>query len=141
MLSVVVLGCFGSDAGEADFRQATLGESLTLLCKTPPQSWTFTRNETKETIEDGGKYKLNDDKTELVIEDVGEEQLGLYSCVGEEGVILRSFEVDISLRLKKLPKSMSVDDGAATEITCSLKAVSTKYPQRSTNTVHFVGCW
>ena len=81
-------------------------------------SWNFIYHPGSE------KYQLTEDKSLLTIEDVEEEQLGVYFCLGEDGTVLKRYELDVSLKLKKLSKSYSVDDGAKQEITCSLKSVS-----------------
>lgn len=97
---------------------------MTLDCSGEAESWTFAnKNGSTEVIEEGSeKYQLAEDKSLLTIEDVEEEQLGVYFCLGEDGTVLNRYELDVSLKLKKLSKSYSVDDGAKQEITCSLKS-------------------
>ena len=71
-------------------------------------------------------YDLDDDRRTLTITDIQEPQNGVYKCVTEENKVVKTFDVDSKFKLKKLPKSQSVDDGTPTEIECSLKAVSSK---------------
>ena len=71
---------------------------------------------------DESHFALNDDLRKLTVSDVQEGQIGVYKCLTEDGSVIKSFEIDSSFRVKKLPKSISVDDGASVEIECGLKA-------------------
>ena len=68
-------------------------------------------------------FKL--DGSKLVLLSVQEENLGLYRC-SDADQTLKTFEVGISFKLKKMPKSFSIDEGSSTEndLKCSLHSVS-----------------
>ena len=56
---------------------------------------------------------------------VQEENLGVYRCANADET-LKSFEIGISFKLKKMAKSISIDEGSSTEndLKCSLHSVS-----------------
>jgi len=113
---------------EIILKTVKVGGSVTLKCEADDDKslvWRFSSNssnaadETDITAEEN-KYEMDDDK--LKIKDIQEENLGFYSCYdSEDDERLHEFEVDVSVRLKKLPKSFSIDQGAdiKQQLTCS----------------------
>ena len=65
-----------------------------------------------------------DDGKKLVVSNIQEASLGVYKCVGEDGELIKAFEVDSNFKLRSLPKSISIDDGSKAVIECKAKTVS-----------------
>jgi len=114
------------EAEELTWASVKLGADKTLRCKEADDeeviTWSFTpeRQNDSMSVAQGEKYKMEENK--LVISDVQQADLGIYRCFNEEKEDLQSFQVDISLKLKRLPKSVSIDEGSSTEddIKCSM---------------------
>ena len=52
---------------------------------------------------------------------IKESQIGVYNCE-VEGSVLKSYELSTSLKIKKFPKSISVNDGLNRELTCTFNS-------------------
>jgi len=114
---------------ESILKTVKIGGSVTLDCDLDdkPVVWRFNVNTTSldETditqVED--KYELDEDK--LKVKKIEEDNLGFYLCYNEDDELLKKFEVDVSVRLKKIPKSFSIDQGAdiTDQLTCSLSSL------------------
>jgi len=71
--------------------------------------------------EEKDKYELDGGK--LTVLNIEQEDLGFYTCYDEEEVAIARYGVDITLRLKKMEKSKSVDQGASStgdKLKCSV---------------------
>jgi len=66
--------------------------------------------------------KFEMDGLKLKIKNVAEENLGIYRCYNSEKEEMGSFQVDMSIRLKQMPKSISIDEGSSTvdDLKCSV---------------------
>jgi len=117
---------------EVVLKTVKIGGSVTLDCDNDdnPVEWRFNVNASSlaetDIDEEEGKYELDEDK--LKIRSIDDDNLGFYLCYSEEDALLKKFEVDISVRLKKLPKSISIDQGAniRDELTCSISSTDHK---------------
>jgi len=121
---LLLLAVSGLVAGtEEEYVSIKLGNQKTLDCKSEDEvTWTFATNQTDNEIPvvaDEKIFKL--DGSKLVLLSVQEENLGLYRC-SDADQTLKTFEVGISFKLKKMPKSFSIDEGSSTEndLKCSL---------------------
>lgn len=108
-------------------KTAKTGGTTTLDCEQAEEkkvTWRFTTNATslaeEDVVEEEGKFEM--EGSTLKIRKVGQEELGIYYCVDEDEELLKKFEVDISVRLRKFPKSISADQGTdlRDELECSL---------------------
>jgi hypothetical protein len=110
-------------SSEEEYTSVKIGNQKTLNCKTEDEvKWTFSTNNTDEetpVVADDKVFKV--DGSKLVILSVQEENLGVYRCSDDDDT-LRTFEVGISFKLKKMAKSISIDEGASTDddLKCSL---------------------
>jgi len=52
---------------------------------------------------------------------IKESQIGVYNCE-VEGSVVKSYELSTSLKIKKFPKSVSVNDGLNRELTCTFNS-------------------
>lgn len=118
---VMLQGCRAEeDDEEHTFASTKLGADKTLRCGSGEEdgkkiSWQVTRegqNGSVKVSAEVGKFVL--DGVKLIIKNVQEENLGVYRCFASEAEELESYLVDISLKLKKLPKSISIDEGSST---------------------------
>ena len=57
-----------------------------------------------------------------MLADIQDQQLGFYRC-SQDGVLLNTFQLDISFKLRRLPKSVSVDEGSPVQLDCVLNTV------------------
>jgi len=111
-------------ANENVYTTVKIGNQRTLDCKTTdPITWGYSKNNTEEETPIAAEenvYKI--DGSKLVLLNVQEEHLGFYKCStkDDDHETLISFEVDISFKLKKMAKSISIDEGSSTELKCSL---------------------
>jgi len=113
-------GCLSSSDIEPTLVSVSLGSKVSLSCDQDRAQWTLTNNGTTLTIEDDeDNYEIEDKK--LSISDIGEAQLGVYSCE-YEGRVIRSFHLDTSLKIRKFPKSVSVNDGLPKDLLCTLNS-------------------
>ena len=130
-------GCLSSSDIEPTLVSVSLGSKVSLSCDQDRAQWTLTNNGTTLTIEgrnikmlllkfdleffsdDEDNYEIEDKK--LSISDIGEAQLGVYSCE-YEGRVIRSFHLDTSLKIRKFPKSVSVNDGLPKDLLCTLNS-------------------
>jgi len=111
---------------ESTLKTVKIGGSATLDCDVDdkPIVWRFSVNSTSadedDVSQEENKFELDGDK--LKLKKIQEESLGFYYCYDQEDVLLKKFEVDVSVRLKKLPKSFSVDQAAdiKDELTCTI---------------------
>jgi len=130
LVTLTIISTSLADDQEEDhkFVSVKIGGTATLECEKEDSetiTWTLTsedgHNDTKPSpVQDGDVFELKNDKVH--IKNVKEENLGIYRCYNEENEVLQSFQVDISVRLKKLPKSISIDEGSSTEndLKCSM---------------------
>jgi len=102
-----------------------LGNQKTLECGEDKEqkglTWDFTpegQNDSRPVS--GDQFSVEGNK--LVILEVQQENLGVYRCFDEDKEEVESFLIDISLKLRKLPKSISIDEGSSTEqdMKCSM---------------------
>ena len=64
----------------------------------------------------------------LTVQDIQQEHIGIYKCLSGDDTVIKTFELDSNFKVKKLPKSISVDDGTPeVEIECSLRAVKNNF--------------
>jgi len=124
MICLLFLGVVGLVAGvEEEYVSIKIGNQKTLDCKTEDEvTWTFSTNSTDEetpVVADEKIFKI--DGSKLVLLSVQEENLGVYRCANADET-LKSFEIGISFKLKKMAKSISIDEGSSTEndLKCSL---------------------
>jgi len=124
MICLVFLGVVGLVAGvEEEYVSIKIGNQKTLDCKTEDEvTWTFSTNNTDEetpVVADEKIFKI--DGSKLVLLSVQEENLGVYRCANADET-LKAFEIGISFKLKKMAKSISIDEGSSTEndLKCSL---------------------
>jgi len=110
-----------------DLRTVKTGGTTTLDCAQKDEktiTWRFTTNSTslveEDIVEEEGKFEMEGSK--LKIRKLGQDDLGFYYCVDEDEELLKKFEVDISVRLRKFPKSISADQGTdlSGELECAL---------------------
>lgn len=116
-------GCLSSTDTEPTLVSVSLGSSVSLNCDQADVQWTRTHNGTTHIVEDDDEnYEIEEGK--LSISDIDESLLGIYSCqsLEGEGTVLRRFQLDTSLKIRKFPLSVSVNDGLPTELTCTLKS-------------------
>jgi len=123
MIAFVVICLISSTfAFKEEFTTVKIGNQKTLNCDDKDDiTWTFAKNSTDEEtpIEADDKvYKIAESK--LVILSVQEDNLGNYKCKNEDDETLMVFEVSITFKLRKMPKSISIDEGSPAEINCSL---------------------
>eukprot|EP00092_Neocalanus_flemingeri_P078701 GFUD01097943.1.p1 GENE.GFUD01097943.1~~GFUD01097943.1.p1 ORF type:complete len:304 (+),score=80.61 GFUD01097943.1:49-960(+) len=110
-------------ANDEEYVTVKIGNKRTLNCKTKePVTWTFSKNSTEsgdeaEIVAEENLYKI--DGSKLVLLNVQEEHLGFYQCSSKDDTLIR-FELDISFKLKRMPLSVSIDEGSSTELKCSL---------------------
>jgi len=103
-----------------------LGGKASLDCQSADKAinWKFNVNKTAdpelEISEEEGKYELAGSK--LTILNLEHDNLGFYTCFDEDDEAIARFEVDTTLKLKKLPKSISIDQGSSTndDLKCSV---------------------
>lgn len=124
MIQILLAALVASaSASEEEYTTVKIGNQKTLDCKTEDSiTWTFSKNVTDEetpVVADEKIFKI--DGSKLVLLKVQEEQLGVYRCSDDEDTLI-SFEVGISFKLKKMAKSISIDEGSSTEddLKCSL---------------------
>jgi len=110
---------------EWDFKTAKIGGKVTLDCGSDVDDpvWKMSANAStlgEGEIADDERIKIEESK--LIIMDIKQDDLGFYSCYDSDDELLKKFEVDISVRLRKLPKSISIDQGSdlRDELECTL---------------------
>jgi len=113
---------------EKHVKTVKLGGKSTLECGSEEDkaiTWRHSINNTEEVGDDSikeveDKYQLDGNK--LTVLDIVQEDLGFYTCFDEENAAIARYEVDITLRLKKVPKSKSIDQGSSTgdDLKCSV---------------------
>jgi len=125
-LTLLLTGCFASqDEDEIDFMNVQVGGRATLNCESSADKWTFTKNDSTEIINaDEENYIFSsEDLKKLTVQDIQQEHIGIYKCLSGDDTVIKTFELDSNFKVKKLPKSISVDDGTPeVEIECSLRA-------------------
>jgi len=113
-------GCLSSSEPEPTLVSVSLGSKVSLKCEHDDVEWSLDNNGTTQIIEeDDESYEITDGK--LSISDIEESQLGTYTCKSGEDII-RIFELDTSLKIRKFPKSISVNDGLPQELLCTLNS-------------------
>jgi len=124
MITLVLAALLASAAAsEEEYTTVKIGNQKTLNCKTEDSvTWTFSKNITDDevpVVADDKTFKI--DGAKLVLLSVQEEQLGVYRCSDDDDTLI-SFEVGISFKLKKMAKSISIDEGSSTkdDLMCSL---------------------
>merc|ERR1719158_2826755 len=85
-------------------------------------TWTFTPEGQNDSVPVTGDDDITVEANKLVILEVEQDDLGVYRCFNEDKEEVERFQLDISLKLKKLPKSISIDEGSSTEqdMKCSM---------------------
>lgn len=125
-LGMAVLS-IGRAEEEATFVSARLEHDKTLKCDEAEEgetvSWTFAADEQNDTVVEAAedKFVVAEQGAELKIKAVEEENLGTYKCFNSEGEELKRFKLDISVNLKELPPSVSIDEGGSTDPTRDLR--------------------
>lgn len=127
---MLALGAFlcGAEANEEHekpiFSKAKIGEDKTLNCKSDLETvtWKVIFEDSNETqaVEPSEKYEMTGEL--LKIDDVQESELGVYSCYNDEGTKMKSFKLDVSVKLRHLPLSISIDEGSKAVIRCHIDA-------------------
>jgi len=128
-LTLVLLlpGCLASQDEEIDFMNVQIGGRATLNCESAADKWTFTKNDSTEIINADEEHYVfsSEDMKKLIVQDIQNEHIGLYKCMSGDDTVIKTFELDSNFKVKKLPKSISVDDGTPdVEIACSLRAAA-----------------
>ena len=137
LLLAVVSPCVCSSDGQDSvvYVSVILGGEKELDCGQDVDKWTFTGNTNNNNSEpvvigDTDHYSINADDNKLKLQDIQESQLGIYQCMDENGDMIKEFDVDGNFRIKKMPKSVPIDDGSKAELTCSLKVVCMDFTAR-----------
>jgi len=122
----LLMMCWASQEDEKHtWKSVKLGNQKTLECGEDKEqkglTWDFTpegQNDSRPVS--GDQFSVEGNK--LVILEVQQENLGVYRCFDEDKEEVESFLIDISLKLRKLPKSISIDEGSSTEqdMKCSM---------------------
>jgi len=123
----LLMMCWASQEDEKHtWKSVKLGNQKTLECGEDKEqkglTWDFTAEGQNDSrpVSAGDQFTMEGNK--LVILEVQQENLGIYRCFDEDKEEVESFLIDISLKLRKLPKSISIDEGSSTEqdMKCSM---------------------
>ena len=71
------------------------------------------------SLADEENYQLEEGSLKIL--NIKESHIGVYSCE-VDGTVLKSYELSTSLKIKKFPKSISVNDGLPRELTCTFNS-------------------
>lgn len=125
-LSLLMKCSASQEEKDHTWKSVKLGNQKTLQCGEAEQhksvTWSFTAEGQNDSAPVSVGEHFTTEANKLVILDVQQEDLGIYRCFDEENEEVESFIVDISLKLRKLPKSISIDEGSSTEqdMKCSM---------------------
>lgn len=119
ILLVGVLAALAWASDEMEYRPTKLGRELVLECAGDGIVWKKKNGTVYQSVELGENVML--DGSNLKIKAVTEEDLGPYTCNLLDKVV-KEYDVDVSFRLKKMPLSVSVDQGSSTQddIKCTI---------------------
>ena len=86
------------------------------------------------SLADEENYQLEEGTLKIL--SIKESNIGVYNCE-VDGTVLKSYELSTSLKIKKFPKSISVNDGLNRELTCTFNSPvsSAQYLERFSNKV------
>jgi len=113
-------GCLSSTETKPIVYSVSLGRPATLKCEQEDGKWSLTQNDTTTEVEaDEENYQLEEGTLKIL--NIKESHIGVYSCE-VDGTVLKSYELSTSLKIKKFPKSISVNDGLPRELTCTFNS-------------------
>jgi len=120
LVSSLLSGCLSSTETKPIVYSVSLGRPIKLKCEEQQGKWTLTNNDTTTDVEaDDENYQLEEGALKIL--NIKESQIGVYNCE-VEGSVLKSYELSTSLKIKKFPKSVSVNDGLNRELTCTFNS-------------------